>query len=117
MCPENKCDYGSGGFAPYGVGGIIAGAATCFYGFIGFDCVATIGEEAKDPQRSIPIAIIASLTVVFLAYFGVSTVLTTVVPYFEQDTEVPLRYLFDGIGWNWASWLVTIGAICGLCSR
>lgn len=103
MCPENKCDYGSGGFAPYGVEGIIAGAATCFYGFIGFDCVATIGEEAKDPQRSIPIAIIASLTVVFLAYFGVSTVLTTVVPYFEQDTEVPLRYLFDGIGWNWAS--------------
>ncbi|XP_012168631.1 cationic amino acid transporter 2 [Bombus affinis] len=115
-CTEQKCDYGSGGFAPYGIAGVITGAATCFYGFIGFDCVATTGEEAKDPQRSIPIAIVASLTVVFLAYFGVSMVLTTVLPYYEQDAETPFPHLFESIGWNWAKWLVTIGAICGLCS-
>ncbi|XP_034176221.2 cationic amino acid transporter 2 isoform X2 [Osmia lignaria lignaria] len=115
-CTEEKCDYGSGGFAPYGIAGIITGAATCFYGFIGFDCVATTGEEAKDPQRSIPIAIVASLTVVFLAYFGVSTILTTVLPYYEQNPDAPFPYLFDRIGWSWAKWVVTIGAICGLCA-
>ncbi|CAK9815435.1 Cationic amino acid transporter 2 [Anthophora plagiata] len=113
---EENYDYGTGGFAPYGIAGIIKGAATCFYGFIGFDCVATTGEEAKDPQRSIPIAIVVSLTVVFLAYFGVSTVLTTALPYYEQNPDAPFPHLFDRIGWNWAKWLVTIGAICGLCA-
>ncbi|XP_031772015.1 cationic amino acid transporter 2 isoform X1 [Apis florea] len=115
-CTAENCKYGTGGFMPYGIAGVITGAATCFYGFIGFDCVATTGEEAKDPQKSIPIAIVASLTVVFLAYFGVSTVLTTVLPYYEQNEDAPFPELFDRIGWNWAKWLVTIGAICGLCS-
>ncbi|CAL7941628.1 unnamed protein product [Xylocopa violacea] len=115
-CTEDKCDYGKGGFAPYGIPGIITGAATCFYAFIGFDCVATTGEEAKNPQKSIPIAIIASLTVVFLSYFSVSTVLTTVLPYYEQDPEAPFPHMFDSIGWSWAKWLVTVGAICGLCA-
>ncbi|KAG7198796.1 hypothetical protein KM043_001772 [Ampulex compressa] len=115
-CTEDNCEYGQGGFVPYGVSGIITGAATCFYGFIGFDCVATTGEEAKDPQRSIPIAIVASLTVIFLAYFGVSTVLTTVLPYYEQNPDAPFPYLFDKIGWSWAKWIVSIGAISGLCA-
>ncbi|XP_076670973.1 cationic amino acid transporter 2 isoform X2 [Andrena cerasifolii] len=115
-CTEESCDYGTGGFAPYGIVGIITGAATCFYGFIGFDCVATTGEEAKDPQRSIPIAIVASLTVVFLAYFGVSTVLTTGLPYYEQNPDAPFPYFFERIGWDWAKWVVSIGAICGLCA-
>ncbi|KAG5344281.1 CTR2 protein, partial [Acromyrmex heyeri] len=91
-------------------------AAACFYGFIGFDCVATTGEEAKNPQRSIPIAIVASLTIVFLAYFGVSVVLTTVVPYYNQNPEAPFPHIFDVIGWEWAKWFVTIGAISGLCA-
>lgn len=116
-CTKEDCRYGVGGFVPYGITGIIAGAARCFYGFIGFDCVATTGEEAKNPQRSIPIAIVASLTVVFLAYFSVSAVLTTVLPYYEQDPNAPFPHLFNKIGWDWAKWLVSIGAICGLCSR
>ncbi|KAG8037390.1 hypothetical protein G9C98_005600 [Cotesia typhae] len=104
-CKKEPCGpRGTGGFMPYGIEGIIKGAASCFYGFIGFDCVATAGEEAKNPKKSIPIAIVASLTVVFLAYFGVSAVLTTVLPYYEQDTKAPFPHLFDVIGWNWAKW-------------
>ena len=108
--------YGEGGFAPYGIEGIIKGAAICFYGFIGFDCIATASEEAKNPRRSIPLSIIISLTVVFLAYFCISTVLTMMLPYFLQDPEAPLPHVFEYYGWTVAKWIVSVGAIFGLCS-
>ncbi|XP_037908528.1 cationic amino acid transporter 3 isoform X3 [Hermetia illucens] len=107
---------GEGGFMPFGIAGVMAGAAKCFYGFVGFDCVATTGEEAKNPQRNIPLSIVISLIIIFLAYFGVSTVLTMMWPYYDQNPDAPFPYVFDQIGWIEIKWIVTIGAIFALCT-
>lgn len=107
---------GEGGFMPYGIAGIMAGAAKCFFGFVGFDVVATTGEEAINPLRNIPLAIAISLSIIFAAYFGVSTVITMLVPYYEQDPGAPLPYAFGAVGMFEIKWIVTIGAIFALCT-
>ncbi|XP_045474648.1 high affinity cationic amino acid transporter 1-like isoform X2 [Harmonia axyridis] len=111
---SNTTNLGQGGFFPFGIQGVIKGAATCFYGFVGFDCIATTGEEVKNPKRAIPIAIIASLLIIFLAYFGTSTVLTLMVPYYEQNANAPIPFAFQRVHWYTAAYIVTFGAIFGL---
>ncbi|KFB38619.1 hypothetical protein ZHAS_00005998 [Anopheles sinensis] len=110
-------DIGAGGFLPYGIAGVMAGAAKCFYGYVGFDCIATTGEEAQNPSRNIPLAIITSLLIIFLSYFGVATVLTMALPYYLQDPVAPFPRLFDSLGWQEIKWIVSIGAIFSLCTN
>jgi APA family basic amino acid/polyamine antiporter len=103
-------------FAPYGFSGIGAAAAYIFFAYIGFDAVSTTAQEAKNPQRDLPVAIIASLAICTLLYIGVAAVLTGMVPWKEVNIEAPIARAFLDRNLPWASNIITIGALAGLTS-
>ncbi|XP_032255215.1 cationic amino acid transporter 3-like [Phoca vitulina] len=105
---------GSGGFVPFGFEGILRGAATCFYAFIGFDSIVTRVKEAQTPQRSIPKGIVISLLICFLVYFGVSAALTLMVPYYQLQPGSTLPEVFLHIGWAPAYYVVAFSIFCSV---
>ncbi|XP_027889911.1 cationic amino acid transporter 4 [Xiphophorus couchianus] len=103
-----------GGFAPYGMSGILAGSATCFYAFVGFDVIASSSEEAKNPQKAVPIATAISLGLAATAYILVSCVLTLMVPWRTLDPNSALADAFFRRGYSWAGIVVAVGSICAM---
>jgi APA family basic amino acid/polyamine antiporter len=98
----------------FGVGGIFAGAALVFFAYIGFDVVATTAEETRNPQRDMPIGIIASLLICTLLYCAVSLVVTGMVPYQDLDPAAALANAFVYHGADWMATLISAGAVAGL---
>jgi len=112
-------------FAPYGYGGLfgganptgmLAGASIVFFAYIGFDAVSTHSEEAKNPQRDVPIAILTSLIVCTSLYIAVAAVLTGMVPYNLIDIHAPVSNAFLQRGITYAGFIVSLGAIAGITS-
>jgi basic amino acid/polyamine antiporter, APA family len=117
-------------FAPYGYGGVtffgqpifgsdkgvMAGAAGVIFAYLGFDAVSTQAEEAKNPKRDLPIGIIGSLLICTLLYVLVAAVLTGMVPYDQIDKNAPVASAFEQVGFGFAQFIVTIGAIAGITS-
>ena len=103
-------------FAPAGFSGIGAGAAYIFFAYIGFDAVSTTAQEAKNPQRDLPIGIIVSLAICTVFYILVAAVLTGMVPWQEVNLEAPVARAFLDRGLTTASHLITAGALAGLTS-
>lgn len=98
----------------FGIGGITAGAASIFFAYIGFDAVSTAAQEAKNPQRDMPIGILGSLVFCTILYIIVSGVLTGLVNYRALNVADPVAVGIDVTGVRWGSILVKIGAVFGL---
>jgi len=103
-------------FAPFGRAGIVTGAAYIFFAYIGFDAVSTTAQEAKNPQRDLPIGIILSLLICTVLYISVAAVLTGMVPWRDVNIEAPIARAFLDRGLTGASHIITLGALAGLTS-
>ena len=98
-------------FAPNGWAGITSGAAIIFFAYIGFDAVSTAAEETRQPQRNVPIGILASLAVCTVLYIVVAVVLTGLLRWNQLGTAEPLATAFSGLRLNWAVGIISIGAL------
>jgi basic amino acid/polyamine antiporter, APA family len=123
-------------FAPYGLAGVsffgktlfgqtapggqplgmLAGAAIIFFAYIGFDSVSTHAEEAKKPNRDVPIGIVTSLVLCTILYILVSGILTGMVRYDKIDINAPVSNAFAQVGLPWAQFLISLGALAGITS-
>ncbi|WP_342106844.1 amino acid permease [Methylobacterium sp. SI9] len=109
LIPEND-----GTFGHFGYSGILRGAGVVFFAFIGFDAVSTAAQEARKPQKDMPIGILGSLAVCTILYVLVAAVLTGLVPYKELNVPDPIAKGVDVIGIGWFALLIKLGALTGL---
>jgi APA family basic amino acid/polyamine antiporter len=106
----------TGHFGEYGWSGVLRGAGVIFFAYIGFDAVSTAAQEAKNPQRDMPIGILASLALCTVLYIAVAAVLTGLVPYKALNVADPIAVGVGATGLHWLAVLVKIGVIFGLSS-
>nr|GMD43142.1 cationic amino acid transporter 4, vacuolar-like isoform X1 [Ipomoea batatas] len=123
------------GYFPFGINGLLAGSATVFFSYIGFDIVASTSEETmglsaveyfsifssptgqvKNPSRDMPLGIGASLAICTILYMLVSAVIVGLVPYYALDPDTPVSSAFASYGMNWAVYIITTGAVTALCA-
>jgi len=103
-------------FMPFGFKGVITAAAIVFLAYVGFDAVSTTAEEAKNPQRDLPVGIIASLVVATVLYMAVAAIMTGVVPYKDLAVAYPVALVLNTLKMPLISALVSAGAIAGITS-
>ena len=108
-------------FTPYGWAGVMGAAGVVFFAYIGFDAVSTTAEEAKNPQRDLPIGIIASLVICTTLYLAVAAILSGIVPVVDYKSDqaflnAPVAFALSLIGQDWAAYLVSAGAVAGITS-
>lgn len=110
--PANTGEWGT-----FGWSGVLRGAGLVFFAYIGFDAVSTAAQEAKNPQKDLPIGILASLFICTLLYIVVSSVLTGMVPYTELNNAAPVAYALQKVGApHWLRIAIDVGAVLGLGS-
>ncbi len=96
--------------------GVLAGAAIIFFAYIGFDSVSTHAEEARKPQRDVPIGIILSLLICTVLYIGVVAVLTGMVPFRELNKDAGVSDAFRRVGLGWAEFIIAVAGVAGITS-
>jgi len=106
----------TGNRGEFGWTGVMTGAGVVFFAYIGFDAVSTAAQEAKNPQRDMPIGIIGSLLICTVLYIIVSGIATGVMSYKDLNVPDPIAVAADHAGLGWMSTLIKLGAIAGLSS-
>lgn len=112
LTKANPANYND--FAPFGVHGIFTAAATLFFAFVGFDGVATLGEEIRNPGKDIPIGLIGSMLIVITTYCLLAVTLCLMQPYSQVDVDAPFTIAFQAVGLEWAKYIVALGALKGM---
>jgi APA family basic amino acid/polyamine antiporter len=103
-------------FLPFGFKGVMTAAAIVFLAYVGFDAVSTTAEEAKNPQRDLPVGIMVSLLVATVLYVAVAAIMTGTVPYQDLGVADPIAQVLNTLRMPWASALISVGAIAGITS-
>ncbi|WP_216205684.1 amino acid permease [Amycolatopsis aidingensis] len=100
----------------YGFAGMLTAAAIVFFAYTGFEALANLGEETRNPSRDLKIGILGALGLCALLYLGVSLVLTGMVPYVNIDESAPLAAAFESVGMHWIGALISLGVVASLTS-
>ncbi|KAJ7969075.1 putative Cationic amino acid transporter [Quillaja saponaria] len=112
LTKANPANYSS--FTPYGIQGVMKASAVLFFAFVGFDGVATLGEEVKKPGRDIPIGLIGSMVITIVVYCLLAATLCLMQPYTQIDADAPFTVAFQAVGMKWAKYIVALGALKGM---